>query len=264
MLDVAQARQQLLASVQPLAATEIVELNACINRVLASDAVALVNAPPFRRSVMDGYAVRRDLGAGIYPLAFESAAGSPPTVLPDGRSHEFSPARRCRGADAVVPQEMCQAQADGIQIQLDVDDWIRPVGDDIADGSVVARRGQRITPTLIGTLITAGLSQVEVFVPPKIAIVATGNELNPAGSVLPPGGIYNSVQPVLAAWFTQLGYEVVATPHAPDTLADTQAVLADVAGRADLVLTLGGVSVGDHDHVRPAIESLGTSTPFDC
>ena len=258
MLDVNEARARLLASLTPTPIqSRTVALDNAAGAISAEDVLALVPSPPYRRAVMDGYACRAADLPGPLPVAFEVPAGSGVTQLSSGQcARIFTGAPVPEGADAVVPQENLRGLDGGATLDPSDQAWIRPMGDDIAVGQTLVRAGQRLGPAELGVLASGGHAQVSIQVPLRVGLLTTGDEVQPPGAPLAPGQIHNSNAPSLMALLRGWGVQVTHQ-HVPDSLESTTGALRDAAVHHDLVLTVGGVSAGDYDWVRPAIESLG-------
>lgn len=261
MLDVAEARAALLERLTPASlAIETVDLADAAGRILAHDMIAKSASPPFRRSVMDGYAVRTVDLPGPLPIAFEVPAGASEGDLPPGQcARIFTGAPVPRGADAVIPQENLISASDGVVLEPSDQAWIRPAGDDIQMGQTLMEAGCRLGPAELACLAAGGHAQVPVLAPLCITLLTTGNELREPGQSLASGQIYNtnavSLVALLRGWGCSVSHQHV--------LDDRQAMIDALSdAQADLILTVGGVSVGDHDHVRPAIERLGQVEAF--
>lgn len=262
------ALASLLAQAQLLAGSEQVSTFDADGRVLLAQAVSPLQVPPHDNSAMDGYAVRSSdiVAAGtLLPVSQRIAAGQMGTALaPATAARIFTGAPLPAGADAVVMQEDCEAQADGsvrVNAVPKAGQWLRRAGDDIVRGAVVLEAGTRLTPAELGLAASIGLAQLEVARRPRVALFSTGDELVMPGSVrpedMPPGAIYNSNRFFLRAMLRRLGCEVTDVGIVPDQREATVAALRDAAGTHDLILTSGGVSVGEEDHIKPAVEQLG-------
>ena len=239
-------------------------------RVLAHDLVSALHVPPQDNSSMDGYALRcADLAAtqGVLPVSQRIAAGSSGQPLaPLSAARIFTGAPIPAGADAVVMQEDCELLPSGGAVRVKrapaLGQWIRRAGEDVAQGAVVLSKGERMTPAALGLAASIGMSQVSVVRRPRVALFSTGDELVMPGEVAPaqmkPGAIYNSNRYFLRALLLRLGCEVSDLGIVPDRLDATVAVLQQAAQGHDLILTSGGVSVGEEDHIKPAVQSLGT------
>lgn len=267
LLDFDEARRQLLELAQPLALREgdfeVLPTNDALDRVLARDQVSTLDVPPMDNSQMDGYAVRAaDLLAG-QPMAVSQriAAGQVAAPLAAGTAARiFTGAMVPAGADAVIMQE--QAVLDGGQVRFDIlpaaGDWIRRAGEDIRRDSVVLTAGTRLTPQALGLAASVGLAMLPVRPRLRVACFFTGDELAMPGETLAPGAIYNSNRFVLVALLRRLGCDVTDLGIVPDSLDATRSALREAARRCDLIVTSGGMSVGEEDHVRPALEAEGS------
>ena len=257
----------LLAQAAPLAPEEVPTFEAD-GRVLAQDLVSALQVPAFDNSAMDGYALRcADVAApgAVLPVAQRIAAGSAGTTLQAGTAARiFTGAPVPPGADAVVMQEDCVVQDDGtvrVQTVPRAGQNIRRAGEDIARGAVVLRAGTRLAPAALGLAASIGLAHLPVARRPRVALFSTGDELVMPGEVvpvsLPPGAIYNSNRFFLRALLRRLGCEVTDCGNLPDQRAATTEALRGASEGHDVVLTSGGVSVGEEDHVKPAVQQLG-------
>ena len=258
----------LLAQAKPLASTELVATFDADGRVLAQDAVSHLQVPPQDNSAMDGYAVFcADVpqpGTEL-PISQRIAAGSNGQPLQRGTAARiFTGAPVPAGADAVVMQEDCDV-LDGGSIRVKTvptqQQWIRRAGEDVTTGQVVLAAGRRLTPAELGLAASIGLSELRVCAKPRVALFSTGDELVMPGTVAPadmkPGAIYNSNRFFLRALLLRLGCEVTDLGIVPDQRDATLAALRGAAQQHDLILTSGGVSVGEEDHVKPAVQALG-------
>ena len=267
LLDFDEARRQLLELAQPLALRdgefEVLPTNEALDRVLALNQVSTLDVPPMDNSQMDGYAVRAaDLIAG-QPMALSQriAAGQVAAPLAAGTTARiFTGAMVPPGADAVIMQE--QAVLDDGQVRFDilpaVGDWIRRAGEDIRRDSVVLTAGTRLTPQALGLAASVGLAALPVRPRLRVACFFTGDELAMPGEALAPGAIYNSNRFVLVALLRRLGCEVTDLGIVPDSLDATRSALREAARSCDLIVTSGGMSVGEEDHVKPALEAEGS------
>lgn len=263
-----QAMAELLAHATPLEGADTVDTFGADGRVLRQGAVSPLQVPPQDNSAMDGYAVRcadvAQAGA-MLPVAQRIAAGSVGTPLQPGTAARiFTGASIPPGADAVLMQEDCSA-LDGGQVQVNAmpqaGQWIRRAGEDIALGAEVLAAGTRLTPAELGLAASIGLAQLQVARRPRVALFSTGDELVMPGEVAPqdmrPGAIYNSNRFFLRAMLLRLGCEVSDFGIVPDRRDATIDALRKAAEGHDLILTSGGVSVGEEDHIKPAVEALG-------
>jgi molybdopterin molybdotransferase len=263
MLTADQARAQLVASAQPIDGIERVPLGEALGRVLAEDLVSPLDVPGYDNSAMDGYAVHSaDSDAAGFTLRVSQriAAGHPGGELAVGTAARiFTGAPLPAGADAVVMQEECELRGDLVRISRTVEpgENVRPRANDIASGSRVLEAGERLSPQGIGLLASLGVAKVRVRRRVRVALLNTGDEIVEPGQPLAPGQIYNSNRYLLAAVLRQVGCEVVDLGRIEDTLAATRAAMRSAAESANLILTSGGVSVGEEDHIRAAVEAEG-------
>lgn len=257
----------VLAQAQ-LLETEQVDLFHADGRVLRADCVSALQVPPQDNSAMDGYAMcTADIPAAgtVLPVSQRIPAGHVGTPLEPGTvARIFTGAPVPQGADAVLMQEVTDVQADG-RVQFNavpnVGQNIRRAGEDIALNSKVLAAGTRLTPAAIGLAASIGMAQLTVARKPRVALFSTGDELVLPGTVapqdMPPGHIYNSNRYFLSALLERLGCEVVDGGILPDNREQTVAAIQRGAQDCDLVLSSAGVSVGEEDHVKPAVEQQG-------
>ncbi len=265
MLSYEEALDRLLAAAVPVTETKVVPLVAARGRVLAASRFAAIDVPPLDNSAMDGYAVRcADVPTAkvALPVTQRIPAGSVGAPLqPGSAARIFTGAPVPPGADAVVMQEFCKVGADGtviIDAAPSPGQNIRRAGEDIAAGAEVLPAGAWLGPAQIGLAASVGLAELPVFRRLRVALLATGDELIEPGEALRPGLIYNANRYVLRALLESLGCVVNDLGRVPDTLADTRAALRAAALGNDLILSSGGVSVGEEDHVRAAVEAEGS------
>ncbi len=263
LLDFDTALGQLLALAQPLAGQADVPTAQALGRVLAQDQISSLDVPPMDNSQMDGWAVRRAdlLAGGELTMSQRIAAGSVPSpLLPGTVARVFTGAMIPPGADAVVMQE--QARLDGERVHFEAvpepGEWIRRAGEDIRRGAVVLEAGTRLSPQALGLAASVGLARLPVKPRVKVACFFTGDELAMPGEPLKPGAIYNSNRFVLTALLSRLGCDVTDLGIVPDSLEATRAALRDAAAASDLIVTSGGMSVGEEDHVKPALQAEGS------
>ena len=263
MLSYEQALEQLLAAARPVEEIRHVPLTAAAGRVLAQAQVSAVDVPPLDNSAMDGYAVRvADLPqAGVaLPVSQRIPAGTVGSELQPGSvARIFTGAPVPAGADAVIMQERCEA-GDGVVTFNHlprVGENIRRRGEDIAAGSEILPAGIRLRAQEIALAASAGLPELPVYRRVRVGIFFTGDELVQPGEPLPPGAIYNSNRYALRALLEGLGCEVRDLGSVPDRLDATRDALRRAAADNDLIVTSGGVSVGEEDHVKPAVEAEG-------
>lgn len=254
------ALASLLAQIVPLTGTETLATADARGRVLAVDLVSPVDVPPADNSAMDGYALRAADAASLLPVTQRIPAGSVPTPLAPGEAARiFTGAHVPPGADTVVMQENTELVDGQVRVTQPVTAGanVRLRGEDVRAGAVVLPAGTRLNAVSLGLAATAGAAQLTVTRRPRVAVFSTGDELVMPGEPLPPGAIYNSNRFTLRALLQGLGCEVVDLGIVPDNLAATRAALREAASRADVILTSGGVSVGEEDHLRPAVQAEG-------
>ncbi len=267
MLTYEQALLQLLAGAPVLGATETQPTQSACGRVLARAQVSAIFVPPLDNSSMDGYALRAadvPVAGTRLKVAQRIAAGGVGHALAAGTAARiFTGAPVPAGADAIVMQELTSHENDEVIINHvpAPADWIRRRGQDINSGETILTAGTRLLPQHLGLAASVGLAALPVFRRLRVALFSTGDELVMPGEVapgeLPPGAIYNSNRFLLLGLLQQLGCEVFDLGIIPDTLGATRAALRQAAADADLILTSGGVSVGEEDHVKPAVEAEG-------
>lgn len=245
-----------------------VRLREAAGRVLANDVVAAVNVPPAANSSMDGYALASTDAAlrpgAVFPVSDRIAAGQVGQRLAPGTTARiFTGAPLPEGADAVVIQEDTEAAGDNEVRLLEVPaagENVRPAGQDIRAGATLLAAGRRLAPQDIALVASTGVDAVEVYEPLTIAVMSTGDELVDPPGDLAPGQIYNSNHYALIGLVEALGMRVVDLGLVADQRADTEAALARGAREADVIVSSGGVSVGEEDHVKAALEALGRLT----
>jgi len=258
-----EVRAALLAAAEPLADIEQVPTAEALGRVLARAQVSGLQVPPLDNSSMDGYAVctadLADLGARLR-VGQRIPAGSVGHTLERGTAARiFTGAPIPHGADAVVMQELCTVEGGDVLINHvpRVGEWIRRAGEDIALGATVLAAGVRLNPQMLGLAASVGCATLPVFRRLRVALFSTGDELVMPGEPLPPGAIYNSNRYVLRGLLEALGCQVCDLGIVPDSLEATRAALRAAAGSNDLIVTSGGVSMGEEDHIKPAVSAEG-------
>jgi len=263
-----EALQELLAHARSHAGAQLVDTFDADGRVLLQAAVSPLQVPPQDNSAMDGYAVRTTECAGgtaVLPVSQRIPAGTSPEALVAGSvARIFTGAPVPAGADAIVMQEDCELLEDGrvrIKAEPRAGQWIRRAGEDITQGATVIEAGTRLTPAHLGLAASMGFARLPVARKPRVALFSTGDELVMPGTVapqdMPAGSIYNSNRFFLRALLLRMGCEVTDLGIVPDDREATIAALADAAMDHDVIVTSGGVSVGEEDHIKPAVQELG-------
>lgn len=271
LMSLDEALKMLLAQISPLTGVESVATLDADGRILAQDLVSALQVPAFDNSSMDGYAVRsadvQEVGAELTVTQRIAAGHFGQPVQPGQAARIFTGAPVPPGADAIVMQEQTEL------VSTDTPDrvrfltpaapgqWVRRSGEDVRMGDTVLKRGQKLGPAELGLAASLGLAHLQVMSRPKVALFSTGDELVMPGAVapadMPPGAIYNSNRFFLRALLHRLGCEVSDLGIVPDRREATIAALKTAADHHDLIVTSGGVSVGEEDHVKPAVQALG-------
>jgi len=264
MLSMQEALSALLQAATPIAETERIATLQANGRVLAVDIPAPFDVPAADNSQMDGYAVNSSEAQTDTPLPVSQriAAGHVGVaLLPGTAARIFTGALMPAGADAVVMQEQCQATDDGKTVQLThlpkAGEWVRHSGEDIRRNSIVLQAGTRLRAQHTGLAASVGLAEIPVRRRLNVAVFFTGDELIMPGEPLPPGAVYNSNRYLLTALLENCGCVISDYGIVPDSLEVTRSTLREAAQRHDVVLTSGGVSVGEEDHVKPAVQAEG-------
>ncbi|MBU3616873.1 gephyrin-like molybdotransferase Glp [Polynucleobacter sp. JS-Polo-80-F4] len=265
MLTAQQALDHLLSHAQVVAESERVAMQAALGRVLSENVSSLVDVPPLDNTSMDGYAVRTadtQTTGSILKIAQRIPAGSMGVQLEPGTAARiFTGAPVPPGADAVVMQEDCsvEGQADQVAVNITpvVGQWIRRKGEDLTAGKTCLTAGTFLRPQELGVAASAGLTHLNVKRKVKVAAFFTGDELALPGEPLKPGGIYNSNRDTLLACLKSLGCDATDLGIVPDRLDATRAALRKASKDHDLIITSGGVSVGEEDHIKPAVTAEG-------
>ena len=263
LLSFEQAQNRLLAGANAVTQTECVKTLDALGRVLAAAQHSAIDVPPHDNSAMDGYALRcADVASpgSSLPVSQRIAAGSVGETLAAGSvARIFTGAPIPPGADAVVMQEHCVAANDQVTVnhQPRAGENIRRAGEDVRRGAEILAAGRRITPQAMGLAASVGIGQIDVYRRLRVAIFSTGDELVMPGEPLKPGAIYNSNRFVLRGLLQSLGCEVVDLGIVADSLDQTCEALRKAAEGSDLILTSGGVSVGEEDHVKAAVQAEG-------
>ncbi|MGX9697799.1 molybdopterin molybdotransferase MoeA [Janthinobacterium lividum] len=263
MLSVAEAQAFMLGAARPVAEVELVDTMRANGRVLAAAQTSTLNVPERDNTQMDGYAVRAQdcaSGAASLPVSQRIAAGHVGQPLQPGTAARiFTGALIPDGADCVVMQEQCTL-LDGVVTVSHVPqagEWVRRQGEDIRAGGEILGAGRRLRSQEMGLAASVGLAQLPVLRKLRVAVFFTGDELAMPGEPLAPGAVYNSNRFTLRGLLENLGCEITDLGIVPDSLEATKAVLRQAAQGNDLIITSGGVSVGEEDHIKPAVEAEG-------
>ena len=268
LISVDRAMELLLGAARPLRVTESVDTISSLNRVLAASCISAVNVPPMDNSAMDGYALRvsdvgdADADAGL-PVSQRICAGDTADPLQPGTvARIFTGAPVPAGADAVIMQEQAEVTDDKVCFTnpATIGQNIRRSGEDVAVGDEILTVGTRLRGQEMGLAASIGLLGLEVYRKLKVGIFFTGDELSEPGQELAPGKIYDSNRFTLHGLLSALGCEIIDLGIVEDTLDATRTGLQAASDQADLVVTSGGVSVGEEDYVRIALEELGELT----
>ena len=270
LMPLDEALTQLEARAIPIKITEQVSLNESLGRIIAEDLISNINVPPADNSAMDGYAVRAyelsssDSEKKYKPFVVSQriCAGQTGVALQTNTvARIFTGAPIPMGADAVVMQENCEYNETEntviIRDSLKSGTNVRKAGEDILSGSIILKAGQKLRAQDIGLAASVGSAEITVIQRLKVAVFFTGDELRDPGETLKAGQIYNSNRYTLTGLLKSLGCEVIDLGNVEDTLESTIKAMQSAAEQADLVMTSGGVSVGEEDHIRKALEQLG-------
>ncbi|WP_228892473.1 molybdopterin molybdotransferase MoeA [Pseudoduganella aquatica] len=263
LMPVREALDFMLAAARPVAEVETLSTLAANRRVLAQAQVSGMNVPTHDNTQMDGYAVRAaDCASGAATLTVSQRipaghVGQP--LLPGTAARIFTGALIPEGADAVVMQEQCELAGTVVTVKHTPKsgEWIRRAGEDITNGSVILPAGTRLRSQELGLAASVGLAELPVRRKLRVAVFFTGDELAMPGEPLAPGAIYNSNRFTIRALLENLGCEISDFGIVPDSLDATRSVLREAAEGNDLIITSGGVSVGEEDHIKPAVEAEG-------
>ncbi|WXT99752.1 MAG: Molybdopterin molybdenumtransferase [Catillopecten margaritatus gill symbiont] len=268
LISIDEALEILTNSVKVTNDTQLVTLDEALHRVLATDICSDIAVPGFDNSAMDGYAIHLQKkqidtpGGFAFEITDRIAAGSTGnTLLPGCAARIFTGAPIPKGANTVVMQEECELIDNGTKIEIyrpiALDENIRPLGNDIQLGDVILPKGKQLKPQDIALAASVGMGKLAVFQQVKVGVFFTGDELVEPGNTLKQGQIFNSNRYSLVAMLNKLGCKVVNLGNIKDTFEATCDALERLQSDCDLIVTTGGVSVGEEDHVKPAVEKLG-------
>ncbi|HTX30578.1 MAG TPA: gephyrin-like molybdotransferase Glp [Solirubrobacteraceae bacterium] len=265
LITIAEARRRVLTATRPLA-PETIRVADALGRVLAEPVTATGDVPPFSASAMDGYAVQAGPAGRRLRVVGESRAGTPsPRALAEGEAIRISTGAAVPdGATAVIPQEEVEVEDGAVLLGAEVapGTHLRPAGEVMHAGQPILTAGTVIDAAELGAAISAGAAQVSVIRRPRAAVLCTGDELREPGERLAPGEIYNSNGPMLVALATRSGAVSGPAGRLPDDPGATETGLEEALTAAEVVIVSGGVSVGPHDHVKPALAKLGVEELF--
>ena len=273
MISVDEAFQHYAHEISSLPIAEV-PLSDALWRVLAEDVRSRTDLPPFPQSAMDGYALRTEDTKGASPehpaqlrLAGEIPAGklsAIPQLKPGEAMRIFTGGYVPQGSDAVLRQEDAQVEADRLLVRHPVPagTHLRQQGEEISKAKSLATGGTRLSPGHLAAFAIAGVERARIHHEPRISVLTTGDEVVPAGKPLAPGEVYDSNTPLIMNWLRAQGYTHIDATHLPDDLKGTEKAMLDALARSDLVITAGGVSVGERDFVITAAQHVGVSQVF--
>jgi len=267
LMSVDEALEFLLDASVTTEKKESVSLDNSLSRILAFDIHSTINVPGFDNSAMDGYAIALSDNQLLqnnlsFDIVDRIPAGSTGNELNKGcAARIFTGAPIPKGANTVIMQEECEVSEDGVQITIaraiKLNENIRPTGNDIVEDDVILSSGKQIQPQDISLASSVGVGELIVYKKIKVGVFFTGDELVEPGTPLSSGKIYNSNRYALVALLRQVGCEVINLGNIKDKFSATCEALETLESQCDLIMTTGGVSVGEEDHVKPAVESLG-------
>ena len=265
LIAIDEALRRVLEAVRPLAA-EPVAIDAAVGRVTAQDVRAAGDVPPFPCSAMDGYAVLAGAAGRRLTVVSESRAGAPSQrrLADDEAIRVSTGAAIPAGATAVIRQEEVRSDGDVIETETAAAeaDHIRAAGEDMRAGTIVVAAGTTLGPIEVGAVVAAGAGEVIAARRPRVTVLCTGDELRAPGEPLGPGEIHNSNAPMLTGLATRAGARTAPEQRLADDRAATEAAIGRALADSDVVILSGGVSVGPHDHVKPALAALGVDEVF--
>jgi molybdopterin molybdotransferase len=266
LISITEARRRVLDATTPLG-TEPVELDDALGRVLAQDVTAAGDVPPFPCSAMDGYAVIAGVAGRTLQIVGESRAGTPSRHgLAEGEAIRISTGAAVPpGATAVIPQENVELHGDDAihtNAAAEPGEHIRGAGEDMRAQTVVLSTGSPLGPVALGAAAAAGVGSVLAARRPRVSVLCTGDELRAPGEPLGPGEIHNSNAPMLTGMAQRAGAVTTPARRLPDDPDATTDGIRAAMAESDVVIISGGVSVGPHDHVKPALDALGVHEVF--
>jgi molybdopterin molybdotransferase len=260
-----EALARLVAATPPLPPVSLKVVDALGCR-LAADVLAMTDLPPFDQSALDGYALRLADGSTL-PVEGNIAAGRqavPPQLKPNTACRIFTGGVLPQGADVVVAQEHTERSGEQLQVLRlpALGGGVRRLGEELCKGALIAQKGSVVTPALAAAMAMAGVAEVLVTPKPTVVVLVTGDEIVPAGQTLQLGQVYDANSVLLATWLAAEGCTLLRLERLPDDAAQTRSALQRAAAEADVVLSSGGVSVGDHDHIPSQCQALGAEVLF--
>ena len=265
MLEFADALEKLKQATLPYQQTEVetLSLSMLVGRVLAEDIRSTINVPPADNSAMDGYAIHTSSVSALpttLNVSQKIAAGSKPAQLAPGTAARiFTGANIPKGANCVVIQENCDSDATTVTLNSGVSERgnIRKLGQDIKSNEIIFNKGRRVKAQDIGLLASIGIQSALVYKRIRVAILSTGNELIQPGNALKEGQIYDSNRPMVETICRELCCDISASIHIQDNLKTTTDALTQLSKTSDMIISCGGVSVGDEDHLKQAVSNIG-------
>jgi len=263
LIQVETALEALLSQANGVTETETVDLNNALGRVLAQDIHSQIDVPPFNASAMDGYAINSaDIGSHTaLPISQRIAAGQQPSaaLVQDSVARIFTGAPLPEGADTIVMQEACSVENDLVTLpeEIKTGQFVRPKGCHVSLDAVILTGGTKLGPAEVALAASTGTNKVMVYRRLKVALLTTGDELIEPGQPLQPGQIYNANQYMLTSMLTTLNCEVTKIGPVIDDADAIKCALEQAAQSCDVIISSGGVSVGEEDHVKTVVEALG-------
>jgi molybdopterin molybdotransferase len=267
MITFTQALENIKKTSQCLSQVKDTELHQALNRFAGSDIYAPISMPPLPNSAMDGYAINAtDWSAEkSFEISVVCAAGEPPKqIINNQAARIFTGAIIPKGANAVIPQELATEQNGKVTFHQTVEknQFIRFIGEDFKQSDKLLSQGERISYAEILLLANAGISTLPTYQPLRIALLATGDEIIPLGTLWEAGKIFDSNRPCLQSILSQWGAEISFTKVIKDSYEDTKSTLLEAAQLCDIIITTGGVSVGDKDYIKPVLQEIGELTTW--
>jgi len=273
MISVNEALERYERAISPLPVDDV-PLGRGLHRVLAEDATSAIDLPPFPQSAMDGYALRTDDTRGAcagHPVRLRLVGTIPagklegvPALDPGEAMVIYTGGHIPGGADVILRQEDATVEGDWLLVgqPLSVGENLRERGEELRAGTQLSARGERVTPGLLGALAMAGVGRLKVQREPRITVLTTGDEVIEPGQSLGMGEVFDANTPLVTSWLRSRGYEEIRAAHLPDDLGGTEHALREALDCSDMVITTGGVSVGERDYVPGAARGAGVEEVF--